>query len=374
VPSSRRSRGTARHFDAAIWELRDTKAPIPKLRDVVAAAHEEEPETQITAFAVIDDSGEPLRRVAPHAFDSNLQYARAEAVELLQIVPRGRTSFVISSWPTNVPGVFLVVGSVPFTDPRWRRLQRWVADAAPTIAVNQLELPDFKAMNSALSEAGAVEVSRVTARAVDGSSYSRGWPAARSMERPGFTQVLAEVEEVPASIRSLTLHVHGVLYLHVRRRTGVTYYSGSFELFENAVLSQMVEGASGRHRLLSGRGRPKGEPAETGLVVTLPQPTFADGEGSQELIGVLSRQPAAGVAVLHGNPYLHLAVTDFRDGSNFDAFVTSDAEITIVPGNRATVGSLMRLIQPLTDRFAATDLTDASVVRPPTLADLFSTG
>ncbi|MEP6814728.1 MAG: hypothetical protein ABI873_04155 [Marmoricola sp.] len=75
-------------------------------------------------------------------------------------------------------------------------------------------------------------------------------------------------------------------------------------------------------------------------------------------------------AVMHRNPYLHVAVADTSDGSNYDLFVTQSDVIELHPGFRASLGSLSRIAQGLGDRFEASYLREQRVPEPVALADL----
>lgn len=166
-----------------------------------------------------------------------------------------------------------IVGSAPTTDPRWRKVERWVANAAPLVVPVLLNHDDFADIGTALSEYGEVEVSRMTARRrADLSSISRGWKA-----RSGKLAELAQQRDV-------------------------------------------------------------------------------------------------GIAVLHRNPYLHVVVTDYSDGSNFDVFVTDPSAISVHPGFRASMGALTRLTQRLGERFEALEIAEALPADAVSLDDLIDAG
>jgi hypothetical protein len=67
-------------------------------------------------------------------------------------------------------------------------------------------------------------------------------------------------------------------------------------------------------------------------------------------------------------------VTDYLDGSNFDAFITSDDRVLIYPGYRASMGALTRLTEHLAERFAAREVANVQASTPPTRDELFTTG
>lgn len=237
-----------------------------------------------------------------------------------------------------------------------------------------LDEGDFEGICEGLARVARVSVSRLTARVLsDGSSYTRGWPEDRVFERPAFQEALDEVASF-ALVRSLTLHVGDRLSLHLRRVAGATYYGGDFDLFEEIAIRGLVEAAARRQALLTSRARTAASPVETALSINLASPALGEFETQSELVTFLASQKGLGLAVLHRNPYLHLAVTDYLDGSNFDIFVVNESQLTIFAGYRATVGSLARTADAIGDRFAAVAISEVPAARPPTREEAFTTG
>lgn len=140
------------------------------------------------------------------------------------------------------------------------------------------------------------------------------------------------------------------------------------------MLSALVGAASRRRSLLTGRQRKVHTRQEHAIAVQMPTGIFSNPESVSALLEALSEQRGVGIAVLHRNPYLHVAVTDYLDGSNFDAFVTFDDRVIIYPGYRASVGALTRLTEHLAERFAAREVADVAASTPPTRDELFTTG
>ena len=175
-------------------------------------------------------------------------------------------------------------------------------------------------------------------------------------------------------MRTLTIHVGDLLSLHLRRHAGATFYGGSFRLFEDVVLAALIGAAARRQALLSNRERHAHVRTEQAIAVQMTSGIFADAGSISDLLEALSEQRGVGVAVLHRNPYLHVAVTDYLDGSNFDAFVTSDDKVLIYPGYRASAGALTRLTEHIAERFAAREVVDVPASMPPTRDELFTTG
>ncbi len=367
------SYSTPRPFDSALWASVEHGLAPDSLRDLVHTTFRGEREDQLTVATVIADGCEPGERLAQAASGALSGFGWAGPIAVLRI-GEDDSAHTVAVWPTPEAGIYHLIGTVPVTDERWRRVERWLANSAPRVVPFELNQADFEGIGAALAEHGRVEVSRLTARVLgDGSSYTRGWAEGRRAPRPTYTQALGEVEEF-ASVRTLTVHLGDLLSLHLRRHAGTTFYGGDFRLFEDVVLTALVGAAARRRALLTDRARRPHERQERAIAVQMPTGIFANAESVSELLGALSEQRGVGIAVLHRNPYLHVAVTDYLDGSNFDAFVTFDDRVLIYPGYRASVGALTRLTEHLAERFAAREVADVQASTPPTREELFTTG
>lgn len=359
-------------FDEALWSAATEGSRLPALGDLVEEMLLPEREHQLTCATVIADGGHPAESLAA-ASGGAAVVGSAGAVGVLRIAADPRP-YSVAVWPTADDGVFHLVGTVPVTDERWRRVERWLASAGPSVGSVFLDQADFDGMEAALQDYGRPEVSRLTARMLrDGSSFSRGWAAGERGPRPTYRQAVVETQGI-ASVRTLTIHVGTRLSLHLRRRAGATFYGGEFPIFERVVLDGLARAGARRKALLSGRERHGSDRPDVAVAVKMASPIFDAAESIADLIATLSSQKGVGVAILHRNPYLHVGVTDYRDGSSFDAVVTDTSCVKIFPGHRATTGALSRLTDQLAEHFAAVEVTTVPAARRPTRDDLFTTG
>lgn len=353
-------------FDSLLWTYAEQGRYLGWLSDAVVRASGTRAAV-IAAETVIAGGENPLASIGKMVDGELLPVG---AVTVLRVEDE-RGPFVLSAWPSEHEGVFHLVGSVPTTDPRWRKVERWVARAAPDVVPVFLDHDDFTDIGTALSEFGDVEVSRLTARRrADLSSLNRGWAARSGSLRPSHHQAIGDAEAEGASVRTLTLHIADRIGMHLRRRAGATFYNGDFELFAEVVLGRLATAAARRRALLSGRERRVALPPPEPIAIRLPSPIMVDADATGEVIAELERQRGVAIAVLHRNPYLHLVVTDYTDGSNFDVFVTTPDAIEVHPGFRSSLGSLSRLTQALGERFEALEITEPLPPQPISLDDL----
>jgi hypothetical protein len=97
---------------------------------------------------------------------------------------------------------------------------------------------------------------------------------------------------------------------------------------------------------------------------------LADRAANAVLIDSLLSISKTAIAVFHSNPYVHVLYTDFRDGSSFNIYSSSDSTLTIVPSTRASVSALMRLYKGISERFADCEIGEA-LQTPPTMNEFF---
>jgi hypothetical protein len=73
---------------------------------------------------------------------------------------------------------------------------------------------------------------------------------------------------------------------------------------------------------------------------------------NEKFINAVSKLDKSSVSVVHGNPYIHMIVTDYNDGSSFDIWVLKRNQIIIVPQMKGTVAGIKRLVNHIFDSFA----------------------
>lgn len=344
-------------FDARLLDAAQTGQRLPPLAELMTQTNPD----QLTVTTVLSDLDRPglaLERTAT-------QSPKATMVNQVEIfaAEHNDEEFVFSVWPSGFNSVWHLVSTMPVTSDEWSLVERWVQRAAPAIAPLQLDEQELPSICYMLSEHGQVQVSRMTARiARDHSSYTRGWPSGAPLPRPSYAEALGEVEG-RGSVRTLTVTVGDRLNVHLRKRAGATYYGGDPELFCGVVLGRLAAAASLRAEAFRHRQRHHREPVGVPVAIHVRPGQFADREQLRGLVASLDSLSGLGVSVLHGNPYLHLAVTDYRDGSNYNVFVTDDQQVRIYPGFRASMGSLARIADEVGDIVSSVAIRDAEPPR-----------
>jgi len=88
---------------------------------------------------------------------------------------------------------------------------------------------------------------------------------------------------------------------------------------------------------------------------------FAELTENQRFIDAMKFMRASSLSVIHSNPYIHLSMFDYFDGSSFDVWVLSTKKIVIVPQLKASFQSTKRLINHIFDNYAEGKIKDYKV-------------
>lgn len=328
------------HFDDWLWELPQGQLDaldLPSLAHAAAQDGVEFPQISVTT-AIAEDDVDPLAVLADRGIGIEDHRPSSWGGLLRARLKQRRYTVAVHGVGAAGSGVIHLLGSVPFTERPWERVDRsWLPRAHPQLAGVILNRADFESIGDHLGELGEVHVTRMTARVLrDGSSYSRGWPEIQ----PTHREALSEADGMIVNTLRLSA---GSSQIHLRRSAGATFYRGEWEAFVEIVLGSFADAAAERRRILSGRDRDPVEPVSETLVMDL-QPDVAAAPSTRErILESINDLRGARTAVLHANPYLHVVATDHLDGSSFDILITDDHQLTIIPGIRASTGSLARI-------------------------------
>lgn len=355
-------------LDRAFWALARNEKPWT-LRTAVsrAAQLQADRKPNVTVETVFTEDEHPFD-LFTEALTFGVPRWSGYGIELLRFEDEDGP-WTLAAFSTPESGVFHLVGSIPTSHRRWAKVERWIG-STHGISRCFLNHHDFQEIGNLLAAKGDVEVGRWTARLVrDMSSLSRGFPVVSGAARPTHLEAIHEAESQVASIRTLTMHIEDVLSLHLRRLAGATFYSGDFLVFEQTVLARLEVAAAGRRTLVTGRARVSKSEVRP-LSIRLERPVLVTAEDTGTVIEQIESTAGVSLAVFHRNPYLHVAVTDEVDGSNFDIMVTDAQTIDVFPGFRASPSALSRISQGLGERFGALDIVDR-VIEPVGLSTLF---
>ncbi len=173
-----------------------------------------------------------------------------------------------------------------------------------------------------------------------------------------------EIEEVFDRARDLNwwfksisyiLETPGSLMRPVRgsvTRDGFFFITGMFNTVYEGLVSPYCRKLQSRFEFLQNRARLKEEGFQTKPIrLDFYEDFFEMPACNNDVIEMFHSYRNASVSVLHGNPYIHLSVVDFQDGSSYDILIVDKQSITIVPQLRATPRALHRVCEYIWDNF-----------------------
>lgn len=142
-------------------------------------------------------------------------------------------------------------------------------------------------------------------------------------------------------------------------REGVVRCDYLFEQVWKSFVLPLCKMHNANFNLFSKRGRRENaDLAARPLAVKFENERFEDVEENNNFIQAMRSMRTASVSVLHGNPYIHLGVIDYMDGSAFDLWVLDSQELIIVPQMHGSVGSIKRLVNHVFDTYAEGEVAD----------------
>jgi hypothetical protein len=88
------------------------------------------------------------------------------------------------------------------------------------------------------------------------------------------------------------------------------------------------------------------------LEILYVEPLFSNIDNHKNFIHIISTLENTSVSVLHGNPYIHLTIIDYVDGSSYDLWVVNPNKLVIVPQLRSSIIGLKRIVNHIFDTYA----------------------
>lgn len=182
-------------------------------------------------------------------------------------------------------------------------------------------------------------------------AYSHRDQAEISYKKRPYPVVFRKAREGGNYIDSLNFDVRSdegtELVASINRNGGTKIHDGNVSIFFNHLLENYVHLGTEKDDLFTGKERnaQSGEVEE--IELRFDSPVFQSPKDNELLISVLSDLSRSSVTVYHANPYAHLSVLDFNDGSSCDVFVTDPETVAIVPSYRGSNNFLMRISDKL---------------------------
>lgn len=198
-------------------------------------------------------------------------------------------------------------------------------------------------------------------RAHDAPETMKKWPRDKPYSRAEIENVIQRENKLLDAIE-FVFQVKGTSFnVRIENKGHCVFYEGSSDCFSNfyrLVLSRFDEIALMNHKFFSNRQRQilNGE-AKISKISLNPSKSLTKND-LQSLSMHLGMNYST--AVMHsGNPWLSMNIIDRGDGSSFDIY-GYPSEIQVVPFNKASPESLMRLVYNISEIFPLTKIATPS--------------
>ena len=141
-------------------------------------------------------------------------------------------------------------------------------------------------------------------------------------------------------------------------RDGLFRFRHAISPFYDKAFPMVARLVDRKTRLYSNRSREDNGGSIRPLAITLDNAMAADHSDNPTFIKSVESMPHITLSVYHSNPYVHMALVDYMDGSSFDIWILSTRQILIVPQMRATHTSIARLTNHIFERFGEGSVAD----------------
>ena len=136
-------------------------------------------------------------------------------------------------------------------------------------------------------------------------------------------------------------------------RDGMCFYKyGKVEYFFRYILPTVVTRGEAKFDRFEGVERESGSGTVEPVFFLFGRDLLVDRKANVRLAKALSGIERSAIAVYHLNPYLHVALTDFFDGSTLDIISDGADRVGISPGYNCSFHSLMRVSEEISKKFS----------------------
>lgn len=128
--------------------------------------------------------------------------------------------------------------------------------------------------------------------------------------------------------------------------------------FYKYIIINSIKMISERLGYLAKRSKSATERNPEPIVIKFDRPMFKGDRWNEKFIEDMVQLKNVSVNELHTNPYVHISLLDYLDGSSYSIWVVSTDEIDIIPQVRATVASMIRLVNHIYEKVMEGETTN----------------
>lgn len=146
-------------------------------------------------------------------------------------------------------------------------------------------------------------------------------------------------------------------------RNGFFRIKGNFERFYNQIILKTINFIDYRIKYLEKRSENAKNIKPDPIVVRFGKNVFSEEGWNQKFVNDMSELVNIGITEFHRNPYLHLSILDYSDGSSYAIWILSENEINIIPQARATVASMSKILSHIYEKINEGEIIDYEEIR-----------
>lgn len=133
---------------------------------------------------------------------------------------------------------------------------------------------------------------------------------------------------------------------------------GNFDKFYEYIIANSIKMIGERLGYLEERSKTAMDRKPEPIVIKFHQPVFKDEGWNEKFIEDMMQLKNISLNELHTNPYVHISILDYQDGSSYSIWIVSNDEINIVPQFRATIASMSRLVNHIYEKVMEGETTE----------------
>lgn len=253
-------------------------------------------------------------------------------------------------------------------------LKRYLQSLPPELSMSFLESGDLRRLFEVLDDSidGNIIATRAVIKSPGANTDVRYFDNTSYFEVFNSEEVIEQnyyVDKMEFELKQSAREFSG----QVSRRGESRFVNGECNIYFQYLLKNLASLLSDKGDIFTNRSREYGSRDAEPIQINYREGAIEGREENRKLIGALDGLSESSVTVYHDNPYMHASVLDYNDGTTADVFLTSDSNISIIPGFNASRHSLTRIADQILEGFREGEL---SVGREPErdFDDYFSEG
>lgn len=139
---------------------------------------------------------------------------------------------------------------------------------------------------------------------------------------------------------------------------------GTFQPFIQTIIPLATKFATTRVEYLRKRAESAPDLKPEPIVIKFTEDLFSDPSKNKQYIDAIAELESCSISEYHTNPYIHISLLDYLDGSSYDLWVTSSDRLVIIPQFSASTASMARLVNHVYERIHEGEVEEYAEIFP----------